>query len=72
MMLIDNKLELGQIAYLKTDTEQRGRIVIAIQANPNGLLYCVQLEETASWHYLIEISTEKNILNEISRGNNER
>lgn len=61
-MMIDNKYEIGDIAYLKTDDEQLPRIVIGISIVPNGLLYRLSFGATDSSHYDFEISTEKNYL----------
>jgi len=62
MMLIDNKFNIGETAYLKTDTEQKERIVTAFQVLPSLILYRLSCGEGDGWFYDIEISTEKNIL----------
>jgi hypothetical protein len=64
MMVIDNKFELGEILYLKTDAEQLGRIVTAIIVCPDdSYLYELTCGTHASKHYDFEISQEKNFVN---------
>jgi len=60
-MRIDNKFEIGQIVYLKTDTEQRERLVTAIIIRGYGALYSLSYETEESTHYDFEISSEKDI-----------
>ena len=59
MMLLDNKHNIGDIVYLKTDTDQSERIITAIQLNANGLIYMLVCGATETWHYDMEISLEK-------------
>jgi hypothetical protein len=66
MMVIENKYNLGDIVYLKTDPDQLRRIVTAIVVGPNGLLYDLSIGGGGSQHYDIEISVEKDILFTIS------
>lgn len=62
-MVIDNKFELGDMVYLKTDPDQRERIVSKISVLPNGLLaYELSHNTSTSMHYNFEISLEKNIV----------
>jgi hypothetical protein len=64
MMVIDNKFELGEIVYLKTDGEQQPRIVTAIIVCPdNSFLYELACGVHSSKHYDFEISQEKNFVN---------
>lgn len=51
---------MGAIVYLKTDFEQRERIVTGFEVRPNGLLYRLSLGWEETPHYDIEISEEKN------------
>lgn len=59
-MIIDNKYEIRQTVYLKTDEEQLPRIITAIQVNPDGLKYAVINGIDETWHYEFELSLEKN------------
>lgn len=62
MIVIDNKFEIGQTVYLKTDKEQLPRIVTAIYVTSGSTLYylCQGVNETK--HYEIEINEAKNVL----------
>lgn len=61
-MIIDNKFNLGEIVFLKTDTDQKERIVLQISVRETGYLYELGCGGTSSWHYAFEISQEKNVL----------
>ena len=58
-MILDNKYNLGDIVYLKTDTDQSERILTSIQVSVIGILYKLSCGTTETWHYDIEISAEK-------------
>lgn len=64
MIIIENKFELGQCVYLKTDPEQRERMVIqiAVGGNNDNIRYCIISGTADTWHYDIELTVEKNIL----------
>jgi hypothetical protein len=60
MMVIENKFELGQMVYLKSDPEQRERIVTQITVGGNmSIRYGLNCGTMETWHYDIELSTEK-------------
>jgi len=59
---IDVEFEIGEVVYLKTDIDQHQRIVTAIQITASGVLYRLAFGAADTWHYDIEISTEKNVL----------
>lgn len=62
-MKIDNKFEIGQQVYIKTDKDQSTRIVTSIQIRPNNLLmYELGCGSQSSWHYDFEISEDQNVL----------
>ena len=61
-MVIENKFELGQLVYLKTDTDQNPRMIIGISVRQSGLLYELSFGSQSSWHYQMEISDEKDVL----------
>lgn len=61
-MIIENKFEIGEIVYLKTDKEQSERLITQITISPAGLRYCASMGSADTWHYEIELSSEKNIL----------
>jgi hypothetical protein len=62
MIVIDNKFNFGDIVYLKTDTDQRERIVTAYCLTVNGVTYELKQGNSSSWHYDYEISIQKNVL----------
>jgi hypothetical protein len=65
MMVINNKFNIEDIVYLKTDEGQKPRIVVQISARKNDLLYELNLGSSGSWHNEFEITSEKNILKNI-------
>ena len=66
-MVIDNKYGLGQTVYLITDTEQRPRIVTAVNVLVGGgLRYALSQGVSETWHYEAEITDEVNILTKVS------
>lgn len=62
MMIVDNKFEIGQIVYLKTDEDQLQRIITSIQVNKYDIIYTLTCGVTSSGHYDYEISDKKNVL----------
>ena len=63
-MTIHNEFKLGQTVYLKTDPEQYARIVIAIQVTVDGgIIYKLAINMTDQWHYGVEISDTKDVIN---------
>lgn len=59
MMVIDNKFEIGQIVFLKTDVDQYPRMVTRLNVAPNVITYCLSFGTSESWHYDNEISDIK-------------
>lgn len=60
---IDVDYEIGDTVYLKTDSDQRPRIITGISVRTAGLIMYDLAQGTAStWHYPFEISTEVNVL----------
>jgi hypothetical protein len=62
MKVIDAKFDLGDIVYLKTDSDQAERMVNNLMITPYGIMYGLAKGTSESWHNDIEISVEKNIL----------
>jgi hypothetical protein len=57
------EFNIGQIVYLKTDIEQKARIVTGINLKPNkGVIYCLACGTNETYHYGIEIDEDKDIL----------
>lgn len=62
-MIINNQFEIGQVVYLRSDEDQRARIVVQIAIMPGASLrYCLNCGTVETWHYEIEVSAEKDIL----------
>lgn len=61
-MMIDNRFDIGQLIYIKTDPEQNQRIVTGVCVRPNSILYEVSFGASSSSHYDFELSEEKNVL----------
>lgn len=61
-MVIDNKYNLGDEVYLKTDTEQLKRLITEIRITPNGIMYLLSFSTEETKHYDMEFSKEKDIL----------
>jgi hypothetical protein len=62
------EFEIGQTAYLKSDVDQHQRIITGITLRPNnGVTYSLSFGTTESWHYGIEISSERDILKSLNQ-----
>jgi hypothetical protein len=61
MMVIDNKYEIGQTVYLKTDVEQLQRIVSAITQRQGTIIYELCCGKDTSGHYDFEITEDENV-----------
>jgi hypothetical protein len=58
-LVIDNIFSIGDIVYLKTDTEQIPRMVYCFMVYRNEIIYKLCAGTTMSEHYDFEISPEK-------------
>ena len=57
------EFDIGDIVYLKTDSDQLERIVTGINVKPEGLItYNLSNGANESYHYAIEMSIEKDII----------
>lgn len=61
MMMLNNKFEIGQEVYLKTDSDQKRRIITGILMRQSGIIYELYEGKSGSWHYDFEISLEKDV-----------
>lgn len=61
-MTISTKYDLGDIVFIKTDTEQYPKQIVQIKVDPNGVLYELQNGGFTSWHFDMEFTREKDIL----------
>ena len=57
-----NKIKIGQLVYLKTDPGQYQRIVTGICEREHGFTYELSCGLESTWHSLVEISLEKDII----------
>lgn len=55
---VETAFELKQTAYLRTDLQQRPRIVTGIVVRERGVLYELSCGTDASWHAGYEMATE--------------
>lgn len=62
MIVIENKFEIGQIVYLKTDEDQCARIITGIHIRPTGITYSLAVGDEETPHYEVEITEQKNVL----------
>lgn len=53
---IELAFDVGQVVYLKTDEDQKKRIVYSIELKQSGVLYGLAQGNTTSWHFDFEIS----------------
>jgi hypothetical protein len=58
-MTINNKFNIGEIVYLKTDPDQHPRMVVGMSVRPNVLIYILAFGSNESYHYELEISNTK-------------
>ena len=57
MMIIENKFEIGDMVYLKTDPDQLIQIIVAIHVFKSGeLMYKIASGSEVSIHYEFELS----------------
>jgi hypothetical protein len=57
------KFQIGDIVYIKTDVEQRERMIVSIKLMcDNSVAYLLSHGTSAEWFVTIEITKEKDIL----------
>jgi hypothetical protein len=62
MIVVENVYEYGDIVYLKSDIEQKPRIVVGFQTYPpGGIIYLVRSGTYESGHYDLELTKDKPI-----------
>jgi len=62
MMIIDNKFNITDKVYLKTDPDQLERIVTRLMVSPSNVSYELTSGTNTSWHYDFEITEDVNVL----------
>ena len=59
----DLAYNFGDIVYLRTDSEQKERIIVEICLYPNGTVqYACILGYDKSWHYDFELTVERDLI----------
>lgn len=58
---VDLAFDVGAVVYLKTDEDQKKRIVYSIEIKQTGVLYGLAQGNTTSWHFDFEISETADI-----------
>lgn len=58
---IDLAFEIGQEVYLKTDDDQKKRIVCEVNLKQTGVIYRLCCGIADSWHYDFEITVDINV-----------
>lgn len=61
-MLIDLDFNIAQEVYLKTDSDQKKRLVIGIVIRDRSIMYDLACGDRSSWHYDFEITSDKDVL----------
>lgn len=59
---VDLTYEVGDIVYLKTDSDQSKRIVTAILLKTNGHSYELSCGTVVSWHFDFEMSKSADLI----------
>lgn len=63
MMIIDNKYNIGDEVYLKTDIDQHKRLIIGIWiTSVSSIIYELAQGVEKSWHTEQEITKEKTLV----------
>jgi len=60
MIILENKYNIGDVVYLKTDPDQFERIVIAFCWTPDRITYGLMCGTESTYHYDYEITVVKN------------
>lgn len=60
MTVIENKFDFGDLVYLRTDEDQKMRLVVAIKILPDGAItYYLSCGTVVSEHFEFELTEEK-------------
>jgi hypothetical protein len=62
MMIIDNEFDIKQVVYLKTDIEQKPRIVTGLLVSETSIVYELSCSDGVCNSFHFEISNVKDIL----------
>lgn len=68
-MIITTEHDIGEIVFVKTDEEQRERMITEISIkSPNFVLYLLSYGVNNSWHSDVEISKELDLEKKLKHG----
>jgi len=61
-MIIKTKYDIGDIVYLKTDINQKERMITMVSVTPGSHVYTLSCGDDSSDHYEIEITDTKDVI----------
>lgn len=61
-MILENKFNIAETVYLKTDQEQKPRLVTGLTVRQSEISYALSCGESETHHYDFEITIEKDVL----------
>ena len=59
MMVVDNKFDIEQTVYLKTDKDQLPRMVVQLNVGKTNIMYLLACGMDTSIHIAMEITGER-------------
>jgi hypothetical protein len=59
---LDFKFKIGDIVYLRTDSDQKKRIVTSIVISQSGIKYELSCATVDTWHYDFEMTHDIDVL----------
>lgn len=59
MMVVDNKFEIGQTVYLRTDKDQLPRMLVQLNVGKTNIMYLLACGMDTSIHVAMEITGDK-------------
>jgi hypothetical protein len=63
MIIIENEFEIGHTVYLRTDDDQKPRLITAVCCRAGSYMtYELSCGTATSWHNALEMSLEKDVL----------
>lgn len=61
-MMLETKYNMGQEVYLKTDSDQKKRMVTGMLIRGNNVQYDLACGSSSSWHFEFEVAPEKDMV----------
>ena len=65
-MIIDTKFDIGEYVYLKTDSDQKQRMIRSMVVRRNHISYELVCGVEESYHEYFEFTTDKDVLKSIT------